>query len=126
MRKVGIVRAKRKIGPYSGSLALAKIDGRRKESKLLERVRSELIQHVGGNPTATQRAMIDRAAWLSLHIALMDARAIEEGSALSERDSRQYLAWSNSLTRTLRELGIGNPTTSKRKLDQILAERSAA
>lgn len=120
------MRAKRKIGPYSGSLALAKIDGRRKESKLLERVRSELIQHVGGNPTATQRAMIDRAAWLSLHIALMDARAIEEGSALSERDSRQYLAWSNSLTRTLRELGIGNPATSKRKLDQILAERSAA
>jgi hypothetical protein len=36
---------------------------------------------------------------------MMDTRALESGG-MTERDSRQYLAWSNSLTRTLRELGL--------------------
>lgn len=42
---------------------------------------------------------------LTLHIARMDARANEDGE-LSDHASRQYLAWSNSLTRTLRTLGL--------------------
>jgi hypothetical protein len=71
---------------------------------LMKRVREDLTRHVG-NPSAVQRALIDRAAMLTLHVALFDARALEAGG-LSERDARQYLAYSNSLTRTMAQLGI--------------------
>ena len=36
---------------------------------------------------------------------MMDARALEAGT-MSERDSRQYLAWSNALRLCLRDLGV--------------------
>ena len=93
------------IGPYSRPNALAKMDGRSREARLLQKTRADLIEHIGGKPTATQLSLIDRAAWLQLHVSLMDAKTMEEGGPSSERDSRQYLAWSNALTRILRDLG---------------------
>ena len=80
-------------------------DGRSAEARLLRRTREALTKHVGGKPTATQRAMIDRAAMLTLHLARMDVRAIEAGD-FSDHASRQYLGWSNTLTRTLARLGM--------------------
>jgi hypothetical protein len=79
-------------------------DGRSADAVLLRRTRAGLIAHVGGKPSVTQIALIHRAAMLTLHLARMDARAIEAGE-FSDHASRQYLAWSNTLTRTLRELG---------------------
>jgi hypothetical protein len=70
-------------------------DGRSRESRLMRRVRADLVRHVGNKPSATQRALIERAAWLSLYVARLDAKAIETGS-MTDHDSRQYLAWSNS------------------------------
>jgi hypothetical protein len=102
------------IGPYSSAAALAKLDGRTREAALLRRVRTELTAHCGGNPSATQAALIERCAWLTLHLALMDKRTAEQRD-LSERDGRQYLAWSNALSRTLRGLGLrssGKPPAS--------------
>ena len=118
----------RRIGPHSRPDVLAKIDGRRREARLLQNIRQELTQHVGGAPSATQRALIERAAWLTLHVALMDAKLMEEGegATLSERDGRQYLAWSNSLTRTLRELGHkGAPPKPAKSLQEFLQEAGA-
>jgi hypothetical protein len=80
-------------------------DGRSADAVLLRRARTELTTHIGGKPSATQKALIDRAAMLTLHIARMDAKAIEAGD-FSDHASRQYLAWSNTLTRTLRTLGL--------------------
>ena len=40
-----------------------------------------------------------------LYIEVMDRETLETGT-MSERDSRQYLAWSNSLRLTLRDLGV--------------------
>ena len=98
----------REIGPHSRPNVLAKLDGRRREARLMQTVRAELTEHVGGNPSATQKALIERAAWLTLHVSLMDQKLIEqgEGSTLSEHDSRQYLAWSDSLQRILRDIGL--------------------
>ena len=87
---------RRRIGPYSGSEPLARLDGRRREARLMASTRAELTAQVGGNPPPTERALIERVAWLTLHVSLMDQRAIERGE-LSERDSRTYLAWSNTL-----------------------------
>jgi hypothetical protein len=71
----------------------------------MRETRAELAAHVGGRPTAVQSALIERAAQLSLRIAAMDRRFAELGKQ-TDHDSRTYLAWSNSLTRTLAQLGV--------------------
>jgi len=93
------------IGPYSRPSTLAKLDGRTREARLMRDFRARLVEHVGGKPSATQSALIDRATWLALHVAQLDQRTADN-RAMSEHDARTYLAWSNSLTRTLRELGM--------------------
>lgn len=87
-------------------------------------VRAELVAHVGGNPTATQKALIERAVWLSLHVAQLDAKAAE-GRGLTEHDSRTYLAWSNSLTRTLAQIGLKKTLPNTPKLSDYMSGRAA-
>ena len=70
----------------------------------MRETRSALLAHVG-TPSATQRALVERAVMLTLHCALFDRRALEAGG-LSERDGKSYLAYSNALARTLRALGL--------------------
>jgi hypothetical protein len=64
-----------------------------------------LLTHVGGRPSVVQQTLIERACQLQIRIAMMD-RDFANGGVQTEHDSRTYLAWSNSLTRTLRELGM--------------------
>jgi hypothetical protein len=114
------------IGPYSRPHMLAKIDGRTKESRLMAAARDELTRHVGGSPSHVQRVLIERAARLMLYIEIMDRETLEAGT-MSERASRQYLAWSNSLRLCLRELGVkAAPAAAPPSLDQYLAARVAA
>jgi hypothetical protein len=87
-----------RIGPRSRPGVLAVIDGRRAEAKLMRDVRAELTKHCGGSPSATQRIIIDQAAMLTLGLHLMD-RQVLQNEVMSERNGRQYLAWSNSLIR---------------------------
>ncbi|MFT8802199.1 MULTISPECIES: hypothetical protein [Gluconobacter] len=87
-------------------------------------MRSDLIEHVGGKPSATQKALIERAAWMTLHVTMMD-RKMMEGGAPAERDARQYLAWANTLTRTMRQLGIEGTAASAPSLDAYLNGRVA-
>ncbi len=94
-----------KIGPYTRPAALLKIDGRTKEARLVRETRAELTAHVGGKPTATQRALIERCVQLTLRVAAMDRKFMATGTQ-TEHDSRTYLAWSNSLARALRDLGM--------------------
>jgi hypothetical protein len=106
-------------------------DGRSPDGVLLRRTKAALVAHVGGRPSATQQALIDRAAMLTLHIARMDQRAMEQGE-FSEWASRQYLAWSNTLNRTMAALGITSPAATnepaagQRALQEHLAARAAA
>jgi hypothetical protein len=79
--------------------------GRIKEGRRLQAFRAALIEHVGGAPTKVQAVLIDRATMLQCHVSRMDTQALQDGG-MSDHASRQYLAWSNSLTRTLRELGL--------------------
>jgi hypothetical protein len=81
------------------------MDGRTWEAKLLGKVMADLTAHCGGKPSATQRALIDRAAWLTLYVAKIDRRTAE-GGTMTEHDSRTYLAWSNALARTLAKIGL--------------------
>jgi hypothetical protein len=115
------VRGMNKLGPYSRERTLAKIDGRTREGKLLAAIRADLAAHVGGAPSATQRVLISRAASLSLQLAMMERNAAEKGGTMSERDGRQYLAWNNSLTRLMRQIGIKATTPAAPVLSDHLA-----
>lgn len=102
-----------KIGPYSNCANLAKLDGRTREARLLKGLRSELIAHVGGNPSTAQRLVIDQCVQLKLRLALMDAESIAPGG-MTERNQVQYLAWSGALTRLLNQIGLtAAPTAPK-------------
>jgi hypothetical protein len=114
----------RPISPYSRPAVLAKLDQRTKEARLVREMRAELIAHVGGAPSATQRALIDQAVSLKLHIALMDRRAAENGGAMGEAAGRQYLAWANAFSRLLRQLGTKAAAQRPRSLAEHLADRS--
>jgi hypothetical protein len=113
------------IGPYSRPHRLAKIDGRTKESRLMAAARDELTRHVGGSPSHVQRVLIERAARLMLYIEIMDRETLEAGT-MSERNSRQYLAWTNSLRLTLRDLGVkAAPDVVPPSLGDYLATKGA-
>lgn len=99
------------IGPYSSPKRLAKPDGRTREWAYVRHVRDELVRHVGGAPSAVEAQLIDRAAILSMHVALFDRRAIAAGG-MTARDSREYLALHNSLIRTLMRLGTKGAAAS--------------
>jgi hypothetical protein len=80
-----------------------RVDRRTGAGRLIKQVRSELVEHVGGEPTATEWLLIDRCARLSLKVSLIDAK-IAAGTD-TEYDSKSYLAWSNGLRRCLLSLG---------------------
>ena len=77
----------------------------------MRRMREDLTAHVGGSPSATQKALIERCATLSLHIELMDERRLKIGGQMTDHDSRQYLAWSNSLERDATTYDYGTKAT---------------
>jgi hypothetical protein len=94
----------RRPGPYTRT-DLTKLDGRRKESAFLKGVRAELVEHVGGDPTAPQRALIESAAQLRLRISMMDRKLTEsKATTPNEHDTATYLAWSGTLARTMKTL----------------------
>jgi hypothetical protein len=122
-------RPHKRVGPYSRQGALAMLDGRSKEAMFMRRVRAELTAHVGGKPSAVERQLIERAVRLSLALELMDER-LTHGAAFGAHDHNSYLAWSNSLGRTLRLLGL-KPTpkpapTLQEIAAQIAAEKASA
>jgi hypothetical protein len=68
-------------------------------------VRDELTRHVGGKPSPAQKILIERCAQLMLRIRLMDV-AHAKDDFLSEKNTREYLVWTNSLSRLLQKLGL--------------------
>jgi hypothetical protein len=117
----------RRIGAYSWSTTLAKVDGRTKVGMMLREVRRDLLKHVGGKPTVVQRMLIDRAAVLTLRLALLDEKIIAD-HPLTEHDTNHIIAWQNALTRVLNALGVGAaaaPSDPLEALHRHLAGREA-
>ena len=123
-------RDKRRLGPYSRPAALVTMDMRTKEARLLRDTRAELSAHLGGSPSATQRALIEQCAQLRLRLATMDRAFAEAGGAMTAHDSRTYLAWANSYARLLRQLGLRDAPAPVPTIAELLAadraEREAA
>ncbi len=113
----------RTIGPHSRPHRLALIDGRLAEAKLMAEHRAELIHHCGGKPSATQRALIERATALYLRLHLMDRETIR-ASGMTERNGREYLAWNNSYSRTVSQLGLQGPREKPPTPAEIMARHT--
>lgn len=113
-----------RLGPYSRPAALRKLDGRTREAKLLHRTRAELTAHVGGSPSATQRALIERAVSLTLQIAMLDAKHATGG--FTAHDAREYLAWTNALTRLMRHLGQKGVAERALTPREVLSQRAGS
>src|SRR5437762_470703 len=98
--------ARRPLGVYTRGLVLAPPDGRTREGKLLSQTRWALMEHLGGSGklSAPQRALVERCAMLQLKCALLDEKILN--GTFSEYDAKTYLAFSNSLCRSLIALGL--------------------
>jgi hypothetical protein len=111
-------------GPHSKRIRRGKVSGRTRNGRFLKQCREELTAHLGGGPlSATQRVLVERVAWLRLHVALFDERVGTE--PMSDRDRASYLAFSNSLVRATRELGLKAAAPPRRPIAEIFAERAA-
>ena len=96
-----------RIGIYSEIGALARLDGRSWQYKFFKAKRAELAAHLGPNLTYVQQQLIERCAWLQLKLSMLDHRLAEdEGRSFTQQDNNTYLAWNNSLARTLALLGV--------------------
>jgi hypothetical protein len=100
-----------------------KLDGRTREAILIKETRAELLAHVGGHPSATQRALIEQLVQIKLRLAVMDRKFAATGSTMTDHDSRTYLAWANSYSRLLRLLGLEGHQASQHSIRDVLARR---
>jgi len=119
-----VVRAAKRRRLPENLRATVKLDGRTVAAKMLAAFRAELVAHVGGKPSAVQSALIEQAAQIKLRLFAMDANFAERGEQ-SAHDAKQYLAWANSMTRLIRQLGLKGAATNGPSLGEYLARRGA-
>jgi hypothetical protein len=93
---------------------------RTREGELYRRVVRDLRQHLGNDPTAAEELLISRIAWLQVHLAHIDERAMKDGG-LSPHATREYLAWANCIARMLAVLGLkGAASPEPRSIADLL------
>jgi hypothetical protein len=98
---------RQRIGIYSEIGALASLDGRSWQYKYFRAKCTELEAHLSGNLTYIQRQLVERCAWLQLKLTMLDLKlAKDDGRHFTQQDNNVYLAWTNSLARTLSLLGV--------------------
>ena len=94
----------RNAGPYSREAAIARPARQTREARFCNHVRDDLTAQLGGSLSAIQKYQIERIVMVLLRIELMDCVALKN-SALTESQTRDYLAWNNTVSRMLRSLG---------------------
>jgi hypothetical protein len=104
--------------------APVRLHGNSAPRRAAAKLRTDLIAHCGNRPSATQLAIIEQAAELKVRLAVMDQEFIRTGRR-SAHASRDYLAWSNSLVRLLRQLGTHGEAEKAPSLADYLATRAA-
>jgi hypothetical protein len=87
------------------------------------KLRADLTAHCNGRPSATQAAIIAQAAEIKLRLAVMDQDFIRTGRR-SAHATRDYLAWANSFTRLLRQLGLKGTAECAPTLADYLAAKA--
>jgi hypothetical protein len=98
-------RKPRAVGPLSRKSSLAAVDGRTLVGRILKQVRSELVAHLGGDPSVAELLLIENAAMKSARVALLSQK-LAEGGEIAPGADHHVLAWSNSLRLDLMALGL--------------------
>jgi len=99
-------RPKRRRRPPEDLRVVVPLDARTKAGRAARELRAGLLHHLGAKPSVPQLALVQQLVQLKLRLVAMDERFLAAGAKFSEHDSHMYLAWSNSFTRGLRELGL--------------------
>jgi hypothetical protein len=113
------------IGATSRRDRLRKVDGRTRIGRRLRQIERDLSAHVGGQPSATQKILIDRLAADIVRRELYEAE-IASGADLSAHDGRVLHALQNSIRLGLRELGLRPAAPKPPSLAEYLAAKTAA
>lgn len=114
----------KRIGPHSRPGKLAIVDGRSAEARRMKEIRADLEAQIGENISTAQRMMIERIAVLMLRMELMDRQSLKDAE-FSEKNAREYLAWTNSCARMLKMLGLQGKPAKAKTLRDHLQERAA-
>jgi hypothetical protein len=116
-------KRKRRLGVHSaiidrGALG-SEISGNLREGKFLRTYEKLLTEHVGGQPTVTQKLMILRTARLALHLELLDEQVFADGRVVGQFSYNHYCAWSNALSRMLLALGLKPENVEPANVSQL-------
>jgi hypothetical protein len=100
------------------------IDGRSRQAQALRRFRTQLVAHVGGQPSITEEALIASVCQLRLRLVALDENFAARGQ-MTETESRHYRGWVQSYHRALVELGLDARKAAAPSLAEIAAELHA-
>jgi hypothetical protein len=119
-------RRQPRLGPYSRKLqrgAIADLyDGRSAEGRFIRHLEAELVAHVGGSPSITERLLIERLIKIRLQLDLLDTKLAK--GEWTGHDSRTYGGLLNAYRLHARELGL-RPAAAKPLtiLERIMRDR---
>ncbi len=101
----GHVAVGRKPAPPVLVPAIGKVDKRTKLGRFMRDTERDLIAQLGGKPSAAQRLMVKTVVLKAARLHQLESDLVEAGTEASPADY-QRLAWLNSLSRDLAELGL--------------------
>jgi hypothetical protein len=96
------------LGPYSRKLRRGvisdKVDGRSTLGRFCRDLEAQLVAHIGGAPSVTQRMLIERAIKVQIQLDMLDTKLMS--GDWTPHDQRTHGALLNALRLTCRELGM--------------------
>jgi hypothetical protein len=102
-------------------LTLEDIDGRSRARQVALRMRDQLVSDLGGDPSAAQSALAQRAGILHALLEDLEARWLMSG----DMDLSAYTTASGEQRRLLTTLGLQRVTRDVATLDQYVAAKDA-
>lgn len=113
-------------GPFSRDETLSIIDRRTKAGRVLRTVEADLVNHLGGKPSAAEQLIIQSAALKATRLSLLSEKLLS-GEEMAEGSDHHALAWLNSLRLDLQAIGLQSRAKDiTPDLDDYLANRASA
>ena len=93
------------FGPFARDRSLTTIDRRTKARRVLRQTRADLIDMLGGYPTAAESLLIQAASIKAVRLFLMSEQILS-GNNFGEGSDAHALAYLNSMRQDLTALGL--------------------
>jgi hypothetical protein len=98
--------------------------GRSREGETYRAVVRALTKQLGGEASAAQALLIGQAAWMSVHLAKLNASALN-GDGLTETRLSQFMDLHRLYARCLRDIGLKELPPEQESWGDVLARLSA-